>query len=69
MRTHVGEEATLGIPGTYRGALVTHCVHPQTGLHVIRDVQDALVSGWRLTPTTGERADPRQLVSNQQQRG
>ena len=51
MRTPVGEEATLGIPGTYRGALVTHFVHPQTGLHVIRDVQDALVSGWRLTPT------------------
>jgi colicin D len=51
MRMHVGDEATLGIPGTYRGALVTHFVNPQTGLNVIRDAQDAFVSGWRLTPT------------------
>jgi hypothetical protein len=51
MRAHVEDETTLVIPGTYRGEPVTHLVNPQTGLNVMRDVQDAFVSGWRLTPT------------------
>jgi hypothetical protein len=50
MRAHVEHETTLMIPGTYRGEPVTHFVNPQTGLNVMRDAQDAFVSGWRLTP-------------------
>jgi Colicin D len=50
MRAHVENETTLVIPGTYRGELVTHFVNPQTGLNVMRDAQNAFVSGWRLTP-------------------
>lgn len=50
MRAHVEDKATLVIPGTYRGAPVTHFVHPQTGLNVMCDAQHAFVSGWRLTP-------------------
>jgi Colicin D len=50
MRAHVEDETTLVIPGTYRGEPVTHFVNPQTGLNIMRDAQDAFVSGWRLTP-------------------
>ena len=50
MRTHVEDAATLEMPGTYRGALVTHFVNLQTGLNIIWDAQEAFVSGWRLTP-------------------
>jgi hypothetical protein len=50
MRAHVEAETTLAIPGTYRGEPVMHFVNPQTGLNVRRDVQNAFVSGWRLTP-------------------
>ena len=50
MRAHVEDETTVVIPGTYRGAPVTHFVNPQTGLNVMRDAQHAFVSGWRLTP-------------------
>jgi hypothetical protein len=50
MRAHVEDETTLMIPGTYRGEAVTHFVNPQTGLNVMRDAQNAFVSGWRLTP-------------------
>ncbi len=50
MRAHIEDEATLVIPGLYRGEPVTHFVHPQTGLNVMRDAQHAVVSGWRLTP-------------------
>jgi hypothetical protein len=50
MRAHVDDETTLMIPGTYRGDQATHFVNPQTGLNVMRDAQDAFVSGWRLTP-------------------
>jgi hypothetical protein len=50
MRAHVEDETTLVIPGTYRGEPVTHFVNPQTGLNVMRDAQDAFVSGWRLAP-------------------
>jgi Colicin D len=50
MRAHVQDETTLVIPGTYRGEPVTHFVNPQTGLNVMRDAQDAFVSGWRLAP-------------------
>jgi len=50
MRAHVEDEMTLVIPGTYRAEPVTHFVNPQTGLNVMRDAQDAFVSGWRLTP-------------------
>ena len=49
IRAHVEDETTLMIPGTYRGELVMHFVNPQTGLHVMRDMQGAFVSGWRLT--------------------
>jgi len=49
IRTHVEDETTLMIPGTYRGEPVTHFVNPQTGLNVMRDTQGAFVSGWRLT--------------------
>ena len=47
---HIEDETTLMIPGTYRGEPVTHFVNPQTGLNVMRDAQNAFVSGWRLTP-------------------
>lgn len=50
MRAHVEDKTTLALPGTYRGAVVTHFVNPQTGLNVMRDAQNAFVSGWRLTP-------------------
>jgi isocitrate lyase len=50
MRAHVEDETTLVILGTYRGEPATHFVNPQTGLNVMRDAQDAFVSGWRLTP-------------------
>lgn len=50
MRTHVEDETTLMIPGTYRGEPVTHFVNPQRGLNVMRDAQHAFVSGWRLSP-------------------
>ena len=46
---HIEDETTLMIPGTYRGEPVTHFVNPQTGLHVMRDIQGTFVSGWRLT--------------------
>jgi Colicin D len=49
MRAHVEDKTTLVIPGTYRGEPVTHFVNPQTGLNVMRDPQNAFVSGWRLT--------------------
>ena len=49
IRAHVEDETTLMIPGTYRGEPVTHFVNPQTGLNVMRDMQGAFVSGWRLT--------------------
>jgi len=49
MRAHVEDETTLLIPGTYRGEPGTHFVNPQTGLNVMRDAEDAFVSGWRLT--------------------
>ena len=51
MRAHVEDKTTLMIPGTYRGEPVTHFVNPQTGLNVMRDAQDAFVSGWRLAPS------------------
>jgi hypothetical protein len=50
IRTHVEDEATLAIMGTYRGEPVTHFVNPQTGLNVLRDAQNTFVSGWRLAP-------------------
>ena len=50
IRAHVEDETTRMIPGTYRGEPVTHFVNPQTGVNVIRDVQNAFVSGWCLTP-------------------
>jgi Colicin D len=50
LRTHVEDETTLMISGTYRGEPVTHFVNPQTGLNVMRDAQNVFVSGWRLTP-------------------
>jgi colicin D len=50
LRAHVEDETTLMIPGTYRGEPVTHFVNPQTALNVMRDGQNAFVSGWRLTP-------------------
>jgi hypothetical protein len=50
MRAHVEDETTLMIPGTYRGEPVTHFVNPQTRLNVMRDAQNAFVSGWSLTP-------------------
>jgi hypothetical protein len=50
MRAHVEAATTLMIPGTHRGEPVTHFVNPQTGLNVMRDAQNAYVSGWRLTP-------------------
>jgi hypothetical protein len=49
IRAHVEDETTLMIPGMYRGESVTHFVNPQTGLNVMRDMQGAFVSGWRLT--------------------
>ena len=49
IRAHIEDETTLMIPGTYRGEPVTHFVKPQTGLNVMRDMQGAFVSGWRLT--------------------
>ena len=49
IRAHIEDETTLMIPGTYRGEPVTHFVNPQTGLNVMRDIQGAFVSGWRLT--------------------
>jgi Colicin D len=49
LRAHVEDETTLMIPGTYRGEPVTHFVNLETALNVIRDGQDAFVSGWRLT--------------------
>jgi Colicin D len=48
IRAHVEDETTLMIPGTYRGEPVTHFAHLQTGLNVMRDMQGAFVSGWRL---------------------
>jgi hypothetical protein len=50
MRAYVEDKMTLVIPGTYRGEPVTHFVNPQTRLNVMRDAQDAFVSGWRLSP-------------------
>ena len=49
IHAHVEDETTLMIPGMYRGESVTHFVNPQTGLNVMRDMQGAFVSGWRLT--------------------
>lgn len=49
IRAHIEAETTLMILGTYRGEPVTHFVNPQTGLHVMRAMQGAFVSGWRLT--------------------
>ena len=49
IRAHSEDETTLMIPGMYRGEPVTHFVHPQTRLNVMRDTQGAFVSGWRLT--------------------
>jgi hypothetical protein len=50
LRAHVEDQATLMIPGSYRGEPVTHFVHSQTGLDVIRDADGVFVSAWRLTP-------------------
>lgn len=50
LRAHVENQATLMISGSYRGEPVTHFVHPQTGLDVMRDTEGVFMSGWRLTP-------------------
>jgi hypothetical protein len=40
----------MAIMGTYRGAEVTQFINPTTDLNVMRGVDDAFVSGWRLNP-------------------
>ena len=51
LRSHIEAHTTLVVQGTYRGEPVTHFVNPHTGLNVIRDAENAFISGWRLTPS------------------
>jgi hypothetical protein len=49
IRTHVNNEATQVIQGTYRGQEVLHFLDPRTGLNVITDRAGQFISGWRLS--------------------
>lgn len=48
LQGHLDDPGTMAIMGTYRGDEVTHFVNPTTGLNVMRGMDDAFVSGWRL---------------------
>jgi hypothetical protein len=50
LRSHIEDQTTLVIQGTYRGEPVTHFINPHTGLNAMRGDDGAFVSGWRLTP-------------------
>jgi uncharacterized Zn-binding protein involved in type VI secretion len=50
IEAHVANANTRILPGIYRGKLVTHYVHPQTGLNVVKDATGQFHTGWRLSP-------------------
>jgi hypothetical protein len=49
LQSHVDDAATMIIKGTYRGQEVVHFVNPSTGLNVMKGIDDAFISGWRLS--------------------
>jgi RHS repeat-associated protein len=49
IQSHIDNEDTEVIQGTYRGNPVTHFYNPNTGLNVIRTENNNFLSGWRLS--------------------